>query len=161
MGEFCRLGVTRSARRVANDRDVFSGSLDLLSRRSSTSLNDRIVGMKCSATGRRRVSHRLGNVTPNKHHILDLRSHSLGLHAEDFFYVLVRGEDSGHLSLVEDEFDLLLAHGVIETNYCDFVMHTGELGLKPLTSVQEPDSDEAPHTVLGLNFRAELQAHHT
>ena len=73
--------------------------------------------------------------------------------------VVLRADKSLHLSLVEDELNLLERHGIVEANCRDLVVHAGKHRGGPLPSVLGPDTTEAPHFVLALDFWAEIERH--
>ena len=54
-----------------------------------------------------------------------------------------------------------MTHGVVESYSRDIAVHAGQLGLRPFRSIRAPDTNEAPHSSLTFDFRAEIKAHHT
>lgn len=92
---------------------------------------------------------------------LDGLSHASLLHIDELLGVVLAAHDCLHLSLSQDEVDLLAGHGIIEADSGDIVVHACNECGGPLPSVLGPDTKESPLLALALSLRAQVQLHHT
>ena len=79
------------------------------------------------------------------------------LHAHNFLNKPTLAEDGRELSLFHDEINSVYAHGIVETNVSNVVVHASKQCCKPLLSVTRPNAAEVPSSALGLEVRAKAK----
>ena len=97
----------------------------------------------------------------NEYQILYHASFTAVLHIEDLFSVVRRAEDRGHLRLIEDVIDLIMAHGIVEAYHRCIIVHGCQQKLCPLGAILGHHTDETPLFSLTIDLRGQIERDHT
>ena len=77
--------------------------------------------------------------------------HTLALHANDFLGVVRCADDSFHLSLIENEVNLLGGHSIVKAHRGHVVVHASQQSCCPLPAVLGPHTTEVPISVFSTH----------
>ena len=97
------------------------------------------------------------------HHdeVLYFSSEASLLHDDHFLKICRRAKNGLHLSLAQNVVNLLLSHGVEESNSHCAVIHAGNKTAGPLPSILSPNSKESPLHVFPVDLWNQIKIHQT